>query len=86
MIFVSITSALPLGHEPEMQAACAAGRLGWIRTSISTIHACRVPSDGRESHVEPTSGIEPDPPEYEAGARPVELRGQGARGARDLLR
>lgn len=25
---------------------------------------------------EPASGIEPDPPEYEAGARPIELRGQ----------
>ncbi len=30
--------------------------------------------DGGEA--EPTSGIEPDPPVYEAGARPIELRGQ----------
>ena len=35
-----------------------------------------------EKVTEPTSGIEPDPPVYEAGARPIELRGQGARGAR----
>lgn len=27
---------------------------------------------------EPASGIEPDPPVYEAGARPIELRGQFA--------
>lgn len=26
--------------------------------------------------LEPVSGIEPDPPEYETGARPIELRGQ----------
>ena len=29
-------------------------------------------------HAEPSSGIEPEPPEYETGARPVELQGQVA--------
>lgn len=28
------------------------------------------------SNLEPVSGIEPDPPVYETGARPIELRGQ----------
>lgn len=35
-----------------------------------------------DTRFEPKSGFEPDPPAYEAGARPFELRGQIARGAR----
>lgn len=30
----------------------------------------------RANEAEPVSGIEPEPPEYETGARPIELRGQ----------
>lgn len=62
------------------------------RSSLGSVAVCASPSrhlsvartvSREQLRVrEPTSGIEPDPPEYEAGARPIELRGQGARGAR----
>ena len=34
---------------------------------------------------EPSSGLEPDPPAYEAGARAIELQGHALHGERDQL-
>jgi hypothetical protein len=47
-----------------------------VFTSPSLQRSARSRARARARQGEPTSGIEPDPPVYEAGARPIELHGQ----------
>ena len=73
-------SRTPRTSMPFANAAHASGKLGLpthegrdaIRVTVDGEPVCSRPI----ASVEPKSGIEPDPPVYETGARPIELRGQ----------
>lgn len=72
-------SALPLGYEPMLGCGCTgSARLDSNQRPLQS-SACRVRAGGREKRMEPTSGVEPDPPGYKTGARPFELRGRRLR-------
>ncbi len=65
-------------HSTSSQPVSTPGGTRTRRPPVESRRSWPLEDGSVRCHAEPSSGIEPEPPEYETGARPVELQGQVA--------